>query len=160
MRKQLDFNDMWDNIRTELELAKESPRAQVILFAANMISILEEIICLNFNSEIFNKQREDMKVKIALEFDLISEYLAHNIRSINEIRNKFAHSPNVHSKQFFKKFEKDIINIPKYQKKSLKKLGALDEFNRVAFEVIESLHYFYDAAWIKYKNQHDSRKSD
>ena len=151
MRKQLNFNSIWTNIRLEIGFDNASTRAKAILMDSHIMAILNEIIRLYFDSEIFDEQSSRKKIEIAKEFHLISNELAENIIVINQIRNKYSHESNIFNIFFLHDIETKITSIPRAQIK-LVNISKQTEFERVASDVIMSLHYFYDYSWIRYKN--------
>ena len=61
MREQLNFNSIWTDIRLEIGFDNASTRAKVILMDSHIMAILNEIIRLYFDSEIFDEQSSRKK---------------------------------------------------------------------------------------------------
>jgi len=142
VREKLNFNTLWEQIRHELKLVGTSPRGLIVMFESYMMSVINEILAMRFGSEWFEKMNENQRLQIVKEFHLVSPNLLKNIEAVRKVRNEIAHKPMIHTPEVIASIKEKISQIPKIEK--INEKAFLNDFINVCYEILNSLHMYYD----------------
>ncbi|HLC24179.1 MAG TPA: hypothetical protein VJJ25_00945 [Nitrosopumilaceae archaeon] len=128
-----------------------SPRAEVIILEANIEFILNELFRLHFDTDVLRRIPIDKKLDVLSDVGYISEKFKKDIRKIIDIRDLYAHSPDLYDKAIQTKIISEldklslIKELPENLLTELKKKDAHSQIVDMCIKILSKVMKEYNA---------------